>query len=374
VLIALSGKHDHIRQYRLSSIRKLIKYLAGTPLQDIVKESASAVAVVPNSATEEDAYTHLHTPQLDEKTLVGKWCSDYIKIVGTKGAITFNIQVTEVSIFMGVLFRQDLLLFEWAKEPYVKFMKLKAFWLPETPRMIQLLHDGVGIREICLVYTAEANCLSVEDSKVKEVLVHPDFTATGGGDIVGGKQSRWQSFSQLPFSELRLAELRAANAKSSGTINKKLVAVSSRGGGVSPEVEGERYFLSTFHRHTRVTDIDAQPMLGSGVGGWKDGVTWSEPPIELVLRPVDYVVGIGRSGIEVVDWKTAMPLQKLEVGIPGCSIRVLCSRAGGLVVCVDRKKTRRGCVYCEGRCPDAVEDCDNCQRFLARAFNWGIKH
>ncbi len=31
-------------------------------------------------------YEHLHAARPDEKTLVGKWSSDYIKIVGTRGA------------------------------------------------------------------------------------------------------------------------------------------------------------------------------------------------------------------------------------------------------------------------------------------------
>jgi hypothetical protein len=118
VLIALSGKHDHVRQYRLSSLRKLIRYLTGTSIGDIVssgKEKGSG-----------DMYEHLHASRPDEKTLVGKWSSDYIKIVGTRGALQFVIQATEVSVFMGVLFRQDMLLFEWAREPYVKFMKLKV--------------------------------------------------------------------------------------------------------------------------------------------------------------------------------------------------------------------------------------------------------
>lgn len=326
VLIALSGKHDHIRQYRLSSIRKLINYLLGVPIADIVKDTTG-----PSSEnSEEDAYKHLHNSQQDEKTLVGRWCSDYIKIVGTKGSLSYVIQRTESSIFMGVLFRQDLLLFEWAREPYVKFMKLKEFWLPETPRMFHLLHDGLSIREILLVYTAEANCLSVDDSKVKEIMVAKDFQ----DNAKESKQPRWHSFSQLPYSETRIAEIRAASAKASGTINKKLAAVSRVGG----ELAGaDRYFLSTFDRHTRVTDVDAQPMLGSGVGGWKDGVNWTEPPSELVLRPIDYVVSIGRGCIEVADWKSATFIQRVLIE-QGAYIRVLCNRTGGLVVCVDRKK------------------------------------
>jgi hypothetical protein len=138
--------------------------------------------------------------------------------------------------------------------------------------MIQLLHDGLVIREVCLVYAAEANCLSVEDSSVKEVAVHSDFAS-----LSRSKTPRWQSFAQLPFSETRISEIRELNAGKTGTINKKLLAVSTtaerRKSGVNGRGLGDCYFLSTYDRHTRVTDLDAQPMQGSGVGGWKQGVS-----------------------------------------------------------------------------------------------------
>ncbi len=63
-----------------------------------------------------------------------------------------------------------MLLFELAKELYVMFMKLKVCHeshelipgcFPVTPRMIQLLRDGMVIREVWFLYAAEANCLFI---------------------------------------------------------------------------------------------------------------------------------------------------------------------------------------------------------------------
>lgn len=137
--------------------------------------------------------------------------------------------------------------------------------------MIQLLHNGISVLQVCLIYDAEANCLSVEDSHVRELRVHRDFSTLARSS----KMPRWHSFAQLPFSEARLSEIRALNQRNTGTINKKLLAVSNtveRGKGKGTSNLSDCYFLSTYDQHTRVTDIDAAPMQGAGVGGWKDGV------------------------------------------------------------------------------------------------------
>jgi hypothetical protein len=69
-------------------------------------------------------------------------------------------------------------------------------------------------------------------------------------------------------------------------------------------------------------------------------VDWSGTPLDLILNPVDYVVAISRGFVEVVDWKSAKFLQRLRLNGEG---RVLCGRAGSIVVCVDGKGKGRGC-------------------------------
>ncbi|KAJ1556551.1 hypothetical protein HK405_002555, partial [Cladochytrium tenue] len=276
--------------------------------------------------TEEDMeYKVLNEPAMEDETqLVQKWMGDYIKIVGTKDSKSFLVQRSEISAFMAVLFRQDIHLFEWAKEPYLKFMKLKEFWLPEAPKFVNMIHDGLTIREIYMAYSNEANLVQVSDSRVREVEVHREFSRAAnssgsssssgfGRSFVGGlsgTQPRWQSFVQIPFSETKRNELRTLS-RASATVNRKLAAV--QGAKSSQSAKVERYFLATFHRVTRVVDIESQPMMGSGVGGWKDGVQWVEPPLEMVLRPIDFVIALSRNAIEVVDWRSAQPLQTLKI-------------------------------------------------------------
>ncbi|RKO95385.1 hypothetical protein CAUPRSCDRAFT_12917, partial [Caulochytrium protostelioides] len=180
VMVALSGKHDHIRQYRLSSIRKLVSYVTGDNVWVVSKDHAPAKpdASVPagelpmddamGSATAGNEYEVYPDKPEVASLMIRRWSSDYIKILATKDSKSFKIQRTETSVYMGVLFRQDIILFEWAREPYLKFMKLKAFWLPESPKFMHLLHDGVAVREIFLGYSNEANLVSIDNSRVKE--------------------------------------------------------------------------------------------------------------------------------------------------------------------------------------------------------------
>ncbi|KAJ3124847.1 hypothetical protein HK098_000835 [Nowakowskiella sp. JEL0407] len=341
VIIALSGKNSHIRQYKLSSIRKLIKLFTGLAGNNghgnpsAPPSEAGDVSSPTASELEDNPYDKLHPHEVeDEAGLVQKWTSDYIKIVGTRDSKNFVIQKTETTVYMAVLFRADVILFEWAKEPYLKFMKLKQFWLPPaTPKDMHLLHDGVTAREIYLSYPNEANLVRVDDSQVTEIEVHRDFRKQAKNMDV--KQPRWQTFEQIPFSESRKQELQQLMRPA--TVNRKLASVVGSTMTRLGSRASERYFLATYHRHTRVVDSSGQPMIGAGVGGWKDGVTWMEAPNELVLRPTEYVYAVGRCSIQVADWKSAQIMQTLQVD-PSATVKVLSQRPGSLFVQIERKK------------------------------------
>ncbi|KAJ3166932.1 hypothetical protein HDU88_003021 [Geranomyces variabilis] len=368
IMVALSGKHDHVRQYKLTSLRKLIMYIEGANAQNLARmENASGIAASQirtgskfTSATgttqssdmsgnrspstvdgEDDMYRGLHNvAEEDEASLVARWTGDYIKIIATRDTRAFMIQRTETSIFMGVLFRHDIILFEWAKEPYLKFMKLKAFWLPEGPKCMEILHDGLVVREIFLGYSSEANLVNIDDSRVKEIEVQRDFREKAGK----GTKAKWQTFVQIPFTEAARKELRAANVHV--TVNRKLAAVAranTKANPASSKPKPDRYFLGTYHKLTRVVDLYGQIMMGSGVGGWNNGFIWREPPLQLLLRPVDWVYGLGKSGIEVVDWRSATLVQTLAIDSDS-TLRALNGKGGALFVAIDRKK-KGGALY-----------------------------
>ncbi|KAJ1328285.1 hypothetical protein BSLG_010416 [Batrachochytrium salamandrivorans] len=144
--------------------------------------------------------------------------------------------------------------------------------------------------------------VDVENSKVREILVHRDFRERAG------PKPRWRNFSQIPFSQEKLNEMMRNSARPQSTVNRKLAARS--------------LFPGTYDRITKVVDITAQPMMD--LWGWKNGVCWSEPPVTL-LRPLEHVVAAGLNTIEIVNWKSAELRQRLTVDSTS-SLRILCSR------------------------------------------------
>ncbi|ORY45897.1 hypothetical protein BCR33DRAFT_154703 [Rhizoclosmatium globosum] len=341
-MMALSGKHNHVRQYKLSAIRKLIYYLLGMNPAQLARMNMDSPpdenSLANPEKEEDDEYRAVQNKGVvDEATLIAEWTNSYIKILATKESQSFLIQKTEASIYMGVLFLKDVILFEWAKDPYLRFMKLKAFWLPEAPKFMNLITDGLTVREVYMAYNMEANLVQVADSKVIEVEVHREF-AKAAASTGGGSRARWQSFNQIPFSDAKRSELRSMSRPNS-TVNRKLVAVTGSGNIASTIVD--RYFLATFHRLTRVVDISSQPMMGSGVGGWKDGVIWEEPPTQIVMRPVEQVIAVGKQCLEVADWKSAQKLQTLKVD-SSATIRVVNDSPGAFLAVIDRG--RKGAV------------------------------
>jgi uncharacterized protein YueI len=338
VLMALSGKRDHIRQYNLSSIRKLIRYLQG---QDPMLLKKMDFSVPIQQATEakkthavDDEYMQARDEDVhDETALVSSWCSDYIKIQGTQHSKAFMMTDTETTSYLTVLFKQDLTLFEWAKKPYSKFMKLKAFWLPEAPKFMNVSQDGMDLKDIYLGYNSELNLVSSEDSKVKEISVHKEFS------VKQSSKERWRSFVQIPLSEAKLKAYITKNLRSNSKVNQKLAAITSQTIARGTDAH-DRYFLGTFNRVTKVVDKMGIPISGPGVGGWQNGVIWTEPPNLLVLRPHQHVMSAGLNTVEIVDWKTADLRQRFHVDATA-SLEILNSSHGSTILSIVKKK--KGC-------------------------------
>lgn len=360
IMVALAGKHDHIRQYKLNSIRKLILYIQGLPLQEIAAKEAEWRLKITQLKQIQDARKRqqidkglVSTPKQkffnninenndilgsygdlqndngsnfsvsgsmnedDESLLIAKWTSDYIKIVGTKDSKGFLLTKTENSIFLGVTFKLDITLFEWAREPYNKFMKTKEFWLPEAPKFVELLDDGITVTEIMLGYSGEANMVNVETSKVSEIVVHKNIKQATPS------KSRWQSFKQIPFSEAKRKKL--FSNLNTATVNRAMAVQGS----TNSNLKFPRFFLGTYYNTTRVVDVLGQSLTGAGVGGaWQEGVSWNDAPSELILIPFDLVICVSKNGVEVVDWRTGNCLQSLLLpleSIKDTSVRLLSS-------------------------------------------------
>ena len=333
VLIALSGRHSHIRQYSLASIRKLILYVEGNPVK-LVADSNTSLPIqnVKIGQKQHDDYSHLKDTagnNSNETMLVSEWTNDYIKIPDTRESKSFSIELTETSAYLVVILYQGITLFRWAVAPYSKFMKIKSFWVPETPLFVSFAQDGLAPVDLFIGYTSELNRVAISDSRVSEVGVHKEMKTRGMS------KPRWQCIKQIPFPDSKLEQLLRESSK--GTSNRKLAAISGPTLTRSKVTMSERYFLGTYNKLTKVVDANGYPMIGAGVGGWKDGVMWSEPPIKQILRPLQHVMSTGRNTLEIVEWKTASLKQRLTLD-ESSSFKILSSVHGYTLLGVEKKK------------------------------------
>lgn len=410
VIMALSGKHDHVRQYKLSSIRKLIRYALQVKGIASVDGGASPAPVASplDNPNEDDLYLKNKNEPLTPEKLAAKWANDYIKILSTRDSHYFTIKKTETSIYMVVMFRAEMILFEWAKEPYLRFMKIKAFWLPETPRFVEILTDGFVARELYLGYEMEANLLSVHDSKVKEIPIHESFTTIHKDTqraVAQGKLSHissnnvlplskicWQTFIQVPNQVGANNSTNDSRDKQNfSTVNRKLAAIVgptiSRSANSSQNLE--RLFVATYGQVSVLTDVMGRPLFGAnnaanastvnstrgsisqqprasfaippasasmlannaglavsnGKSEWSKGIFWQYPPEKILLEAGKWVFAQGPTGIQVLDYKTAEPIQNFVPVEENVSVSLLTKRDEFVFVWVGKKK-KGGRIYC----------------------------
>ena len=362
VMMAVSGKHDHVRQYKLASIKKLIRHILGDKggggmngvngganggggsgsnagSRGDVSKTTNGTGDYSNGE-DEDVYKNLHSGSPEsEETLLARWVNDYIKILATKDSHSFSIERTESSIHMGVLFRQDIILFEWAKEPYLRFMKVKAFWLPETPKFIQILTDGVSVRELYLAYASEANLVSVDDSKVKELDVSKEFLAKAGFN------PRWTAWQQLPIPEGKKRDvmMNASTATGKITVNRKLAAVSGIKNNVGGLSISDRYFIASYGSSSKTVSLTGTPVEHPSSPLWREGVVWSDQPDSLLVSSNEsFVLCVSKTSLEVSEWRHPEIKQKYVVDN---GIRLLSRRKGWIYVGVGKKK-KPSSVWC----------------------------
>ncbi|KAJ3363337.1 hypothetical protein GGF31_001002 [Allomyces arbusculus] len=318
VLVARSGKNDHVRQYRLNSIRKLIRMAFNGEVAE-PPESASLFGPNPYTAGVDGSSNPL---------------ADFIKIPGTKGSTDLNIERTAGSIFMLVTVDHALTLFEWAKEPYSRFMKVKAFWLPETPKFTSVFHDGYFVRDVLVTYTSEANIVNVEDAQVTEINVANEFRSQGGVNGAPAKSNeRWRTFDQLPIEAAVLQTMRMTVRRQTSINRKIAAAVSPYQDGARIVPAAKRRYLATFGLVTFIVNLRAQPIPNT------PAFRWTKYPSKILVVPGLYVIAICENSVEICDIATGEKLQVIEH--TNAPLQFLCDKNGRLVVA--SHKSRRSC-------------------------------
>jgi hypothetical protein len=302
VVIALCGKNNHVRSYKLSSLKKLIRYALGQfmPSRDWRRNTNTTSSFYGTQGTDmgmDSVYRAARggMDQVDDKALADKWANDYHKVLETKQSIDFQIQRTEETIFLASYTQKDIVLFQWAKEPYLKFLKWKQFYLPpETPRFLKLLHDGVFVKEIFVCYAREANVINVDQGQVAE------FSLEDGAEI------QWQSLDQLPIKDVPKLKERV-------TVNRKLLAVvrSTTSRQSDKMTATERHFLATSGQQSYVVDLQGRRVAGC------PQYKWSRPPDRVIIvDSARQLCGISAQFVEVLSLDTGERVSGDELSFP----------------------------------------------------------
>lgn len=276
VMVTIAGKHCHVRQYKLSRLRKLIGYTLRLKGLDANLDTGYSVPTSPvkqdqDATAADELYKNVmgkpngKVGEAESPDAVAdRWANDFIKIPGTRDAVSLVLRRTCTSIHMAVMFSAEVVLFEWAREPYLRFMKVKAFWLPETPRFVDILTDELVVRELYVNYQQEANLIQFDDSKVAEFNVDPLFESKVS-KLSGSTPPRWQQFSQVPFEDSVRQTLLKQGTLNRATVNRKLVAVLGPASGainksLRQSLAPHRVFLATYGNVSMVTSLMGKPI------------------------------------------------------------------------------------------------------------------
>ncbi|CAG8551673.1 3877_t:CDS:2 [Dentiscutata erythropus] len=135
-----------------------------------------------------------------------QWTLDYSKLPSTKMALSFVIRSGPTRTYLTVMSKQNIFLFELDfgdvdRKP--EFIHTRTYWLPQTPKFIQLCMHEDQLVDIVAVFHTEVILIGVDDARVREVSIDPQLQPESHNIIplpsFIHESSQWQTFSQLPW-------------------------------------------------------------------------------------------------------------------------------------------------------------------------------
>ena len=344
VCLMLCGRlNNNIRMHQLDSLKRLISFVFG--FGELPKVTVQSL--VPSS-------DHLAIGN-SSPTTPTEWAKDFVHLLNTRDALSFMIKRTQSTIFMGVLFKNEITVFEWAKLPYLQFMKVKAFWTPEQAMFFDLVHDGHRVRELIVVYEKEGSCIDFESSKVKDILVPPELSLDAQPKEIRKKsnQSCWQSWIQLKLNE---------ETETKKGSEKQVVSWYNTMKNMKPKADSptaaNAHLFATFGAKSTIANSVGKVVSEVGkVYNWSsfikadgkevDGMLPSAPR-KITVTPSHSVVGVHKNYIEVLGYKDASLVQVFKTSgrfralapILGCEY--LDRRRGRVILTAYDKRSKKG--------------------------------
>ena len=214
---------------------------------------------------------------------------------------------------MAAVVGNGVTLYEWATKPYLRFMKVKSYWLPEAPRFIRLSHDGARLRNFLLGYGPETDIIDVETAQVTEYPVNDAFK----NECNQKAKAKWTLIEQIKFPQAATASV--VSTLRPRTVNRKLAAAVPKViDQPDPNIFPPRRYLATLNKMTQVLNSSGKAAGIPPNDSECAKLQWHEPPVQVVMYPED-----GQGACHVLAYeKTHIELKSLTTGNTQQSIKL----------------------------------------------------
>ncbi|CAG8507086.1 1874_t:CDS:2 [Funneliformis mosseae] len=257
-----------------------------------------------------------------QQNLPVQWSSDYFKLPGTRMALSFVVRNGPLRTYLAVLSKQNIFLFELdfgdaTRGP--EFLHTRTYWLPQTPKFLQMSVHEDQLIDIIAVFHTEVICIGIEDARVREISISeelrsPDLINNSSND---SENMTWQTFTQLPWIPTLDPEFVSECFTIPPPYNLIINEDPSAMLNPIPVFETgniDSLFFATFGSKSMIVDSKGRPFSTIVF-------QWTYPPLQVeFLKPSQaegesYVVGFGKNMVEVRSFNTGRIVENVVRGV-----------------------------------------------------------
>ncbi|CAG8604810.1 2463_t:CDS:2 [Paraglomus brasilianum] len=322
-----------------SAMPAMTTMAASTSSTSPLERRSSISQTLPNGRTRHARHLS-HDPQtlritreqiheFNHPTKLTKLALNYTKIPNTRMTVSFIVGAGDIKSYIGTLSKQKIFLFEVCpgNDAGPSFVHLGTYWLPSTPRFVELSMNGDHLLDIIVVFQADIVLIGVEDARVREVAIDKslkpspiDFSV-----FVDRQKMMWNTFTPLAFPPVISPEYVAesftipppynaiVNQDQSILLNPVPVFEARTADGFDTS-EGPCLFFATFGSKSMIVNSKGRPFSTIVF-------EWSSPPLHVeFLRSAEdsgysFVIGFGKEMVEVRSFATGKIVESVVKGV-----------------------------------------------------------
>lgn len=262
------------------------------------------------------------------QSLPVQWALDYFKLPSTRMALSFVVRSGPTRTYLAALSKQNIFLFELdygdvTREP--EFVHTRTYWLPQTPKFLQMSMHEDQLIDIIAVFHTEVICIGIEDARVREISVSELRSSNTNNKPNDPENMTWQTFTQLPWIPTLDPEFVSEsftipppynliiNEDPSAMLNPIPVFETGNIDSLdSPNAPS--LFFATFGSKSMIVDSKGRPFSTIVF-------QWTYPLIHVeFLKPSQtggesYIVGFGKNMVEVRSFNTGRIVENVVRGV-----------------------------------------------------------